>query len=121
MRDLMELSYEIAKSTKNTMEYEKLFVERFLAELMKEKSADIAPHFSYVFDVTKREYRVTLSFPVVLGGTYSDTCEKSRGHSNSPDLSGINEYLVKDLEKRTSQTAGSEPGGQYSGRGEKNK
>lgn len=71
MEDLMEMSYEISKSEKSPRRQQELFTEQFLNELLQMKSADLAPHLSCKFDVIKREYNVTLSFPAVLNETNS--------------------------------------------------
>ena len=66
MKDLTEMAYEIYQKTKSSREQQKAYYEEFLQELTKEESADIAPHFTCVFDVVKREYVVTLTLPIAL-------------------------------------------------------
>lgn len=66
MKDLTEMAYEIYQKTKSSREQQKAFYEEFLQEITKEESADIAPHFTCVFDVVKREYVVTLTLPIAL-------------------------------------------------------
>lgn len=66
MKDITEMAYENYKKAKSDSECQKAFYEEFLQELTKEESADIAPHFTCVFDVVKREYVATLRFPIAL-------------------------------------------------------
>ncbi len=71
MKDLIQLGYEIHK--KNRKKYgdseacaerdREEITEALLAELEKEKSADIAPHLSCTYDVMSREYKIELTLP----------------------------------------------------------
>lgn len=65
MKDLTQMAYEIYQKT-SSFGQQKACYEEFLQELTKEKSEDIAPHFTCVFDVVKREYVVTLRLPIAL-------------------------------------------------------
>lgn len=61
----MEMSYEAHQAAKGSqLKQQELFTEMFLEELGKMKGAEIAPHLSCNFDVLKREYNITLRFPV---------------------------------------------------------
>lgn len=71
MRDLMELTSEIAEKATSVRKRKEMFAEEFLKELAQEKGADIAPHLSCVFDVIKQEYEVTLSIPLGSDKFYS--------------------------------------------------
>lgn len=75
MKDITEMAYENHKKAKSDSERQKAFYEEFLQELTKEESADIAPHFTCVFDVVKREYVVTLKLPANLNIFESDEDE----------------------------------------------
>lgn len=66
MRDLVKMGYEIQKKQKSDYERQKAFYEEFLQELAKEKSEDIAPHFTCVFDLVEHQYVVTLRLPISL-------------------------------------------------------
>lgn len=66
MKDLIQMAYENFNKAKSDSECQKACYEEFLQELTKEESADIAPHFTCVFDVVKREYVVTLRLPIAL-------------------------------------------------------
>ena len=77
MRDLMEMANETQKGTTNQCEHQKKFTEEFIKELVKEGSAEIAPHLTCEFDLIKMEYRVTLRFPVSAGRRAADMDTKS--------------------------------------------
>lgn len=71
MKDIIELAYEIhEKNRKRFGDSEACadkdreeITEALLAELAKEKSADIASHLSCTYDVMSREYIIVLSLP----------------------------------------------------------
>lgn len=67
----MEIACEARERARTPLENQNIFTEMLLAELTKMKSADIAPHLSCEFDVIRREYKVTLSFPARLNETDS--------------------------------------------------
>ena len=71
MKDLIQLGYEIHE--KNSKRFgdsvacadrdREEITEALLAELVKEKSADIAPHLSCTYNVMSREYKIELTLP----------------------------------------------------------
>lgn len=75
MKDLVKMAHENYEKQKSDYERQKAFYEEFLQELTKEKSEDIAPHFTCVFDIVKREYVVTLKLPTNLNIFESDEDE----------------------------------------------
>lgn len=74
MKDIIELAYEIHE--KNSKMFgdgqtcadkdREEITEALLAELTKEKSADIAPHLSCTYDVMSREYKIVLTLPDIF-------------------------------------------------------
>ena len=74
MKDLIQLAYEIhEKNRKKFGDSEACadkdreeITEALLAELAKEKSADIAPHLSCTYDVMGREYKIVLTLPDIF-------------------------------------------------------
>ena len=62
----MEISQEAYQAANSPLQQKELFAEMLFAEFAKMKSAEIAPHLSCSFDVIRREYKVTLSFPARL-------------------------------------------------------
>lgn len=102
MKDLIEMSYEISKSEKSPKKQIELFTERFLEELMKMKSADIAPHLSCTFDVIKREYNVALSFPAVLNET--ERKQPQALNAENEQLKQENDTLLKIMDMTFSLT-----------------
>lgn len=67
MRDLTEMAYEANTTTEGKKEYREKFTEMFMEELNRMKGEELAPHLSCAMDLLKMEYRVILSFPVILG------------------------------------------------------
>ncbi len=74
MKDIIQLAYEIHE--KNEKKYgdngicadrdREEITESLLAELAKEKSADIAPHLSCTYNVMSREYKIVLTLPDIF-------------------------------------------------------
>lgn len=102
MKDLMEMSYEIAKSEKSPRKQQELFTEQFLEELLQMKSADLAPHLSCKFDVIKREYNVMLSFPAVLNEMESKQSQALKVENEQ--LKKENDTLIKIIDMTFSLT-----------------
>lgn len=79
MKDLVKMAHENYEKQTTDYEHQKAFYEEVLQELAKEKSEDIAPHFTCVFDIVKREYVVTLRLPISL-----DIFQSEGGENESP-------------------------------------
>ena len=100
MKDLVKMAHENYEKQKSDYERQKAFYEEFLQELTKEKSEDIAPHFTCVFDIAKREYVVTLKLPTNLNIFKSDEDEtESQGEKEEQTVE-----RPKDRKKERSLT-----------------
>ncbi len=74
MKDIIELAHEIHEKNRKRFGDSKTcadkereeITEALLAELAKEKSADIAPHLSCTYDVMSREYKIVLTLPDIF-------------------------------------------------------
>lgn len=94
MKDLVKMAHENYEKQKSDYERQKAFYEEFLQELTKEKSEDIAPHFTCVYDVAKREYVVTLKLHSELNIFKSDEDEPESSVESKAEVKAVCDHVV---------------------------